>query len=139
MDLRWVDASGVTDRPLDELSELRLRDDGFVWLDIPVERRRRAGAGRGVHHPMAIAARERNHTPRIHVYADHVFIVIHAPEIGQAGHVHYLELDQFIGKRFLVTVHGPLNPVALDVAMQETRQVIARMESGRLHRPPPSA
>ena len=64
-----------------------------------------------------------------------MFIVIHAPEIGQAGHVHYLELDQFIGKRFLVTVHGPLNPVVLD-AMQETRQVIARMESAGYSRPP---
>ena len=31
MDLRGVDASGVTDCLLDEL-ELRLRDDGFVWL-----------------------------------------------------------------------------------------------------------
>jgi magnesium transporter len=137
MDLRLVDASGVTNYPLQELHDLRLADDGFVWLDIPVwsadaEQLLTEEFG---FHPMAIAAaRERNHTPRIHVYSDHVFIVIHAPEIGQRGHVHYLELDQFIGKRFLVTVHGPLNPVVpLDVAMQETRQVIARMESGRLH------
>jgi Mg2+ and Co2+ transporter CorA len=85
-------------------------------------------------HPMAIAAsRERNHTPRVHVYPDHVFIVIHAPEIGERGHVHYLELDQFIGERFLVTVHGPLSPVVpLEAAMQETRQVIHRMEAGRV-------
>ncbi len=61
---------------------------------------------------MAItASRERNHVPRVHVYPDHLFIVIHAPEIGKAGHVHYLELDSFVGKDFLVTVHGPLNPV----------------------------
>jgi len=85
-------------------------------------------------HPMAIAAsRERNHTPRIHVYPDHVFIVIHAPQIGEHGHVHYLELDQFIGERFLVTIHGPLSPaVPLHAAMLETRQVIGRMEAGRL-------
>ena len=36
MDVRWVDTSGVTDHSLDELHDLRLRDDGFVWLDIPV-------------------------------------------------------------------------------------------------------
>jgi len=45
----------------------------------------------------------------LHVYPDHAFIVVHAPEFGAAGHVHYLELDQFIGKTFLITVHGPLN------------------------------
>ena len=37
--------------------------------------------------------------------------------------MHYLELDQFIGERYLVTVHGPLNPVVpLEVALQETRR-----------------
>ena len=29
---------------------------------------------------------------------------------AQRGHVHYLELDQFVGEHFLITVHGPLNP-----------------------------
>jgi magnesium transporter len=136
MELRWVDASGASTCDLGELSALRQRADGFVWLDIPVWD---AGAERVLteefgFHPMAIAAsRERNHTPRVHVYPDHVFIVIHAPEIGQRGHVHYLELDQFVGERFLVTVHGPLNPVVpLDVATRETRQVIDRINSGRL-------
>ena len=38
--------------------------------------------------------------------------------------MHYLELDQFIGEHFLVTVHGPLSPlVPLDKAMQETRRL----------------
>ena len=36
-------------------------------------------------------------------------IVLHAPEIGAAGHVHYLELDQFIGEAYLVTVHGHIS------------------------------
>jgi magnesium transporter len=100
MDLRWVDGSGVTDRPLDQLSELRLRDDGFLWLDIPTwsaDAEQVLAEEFGFHSMAIAAARERNHTPRIHVYSDHVFIVIQAPEIGQRGHVHYLELDQFIG------------------------------------------
>jgi magnesium transporter len=136
VELRWLDGSGVTTRELSSLKDLQRRDDGFLWLDIPLwsaEAERVLTEDFGFH-PLAIAAsRERNHTPRVHVYPDHVFIVIHAPEIGQRGHVHYLELDQFIGERFLVTVHGPLNPaVPLEVAMQETRQVIGRLESGRL-------
>ena len=60
----------------------------------------------------------------MHVYPDHLFLVIHAPEIGSGGHVHYLELDQFIGEHYLVTVHGPLNPkVPLEAALRETPAV----------------
>ena len=67
------------------------------------------------------------------MYPDHVFIVVHAPQIGAGGHVHYLELDQFVGKNFLVTVHDPLNPkVPLEAALRETEAVAARMDSGRL-------
>jgi Mg2+ and Co2+ transporter CorA len=63
-----------------------------------------------------------------------VFIVVHAPEIGAGGHVHYLELDQFVGENFLVTIHGPLSPkVALEAALRETEAVAARIDSGRLH------
>jgi magnesium transporter len=77
--------------------------------------------------------RNRNHVPRVHVYSNHLFLVIHAPEIGSGGHVHYLELDQFIGERFLVSVHGPLNPkVPLEAALRETRAVGERLAQGRL-------
>ncbi|MBA3529598.1 MAG: magnesium transporter CorA family protein [Propionibacteriaceae bacterium] len=136
MELRWVDSDGVQERDLTELTALRSRSDGYLWLDIPVwsDEVERLLAEEFCFHPMAITeSRERNHVPRVHVYPDHLFIVIHAPEIGKAGHVHYLELDSFVGKDFLVTVHGPLNPVVpLDVALRETRQVTGRMESGRL-------
>jgi magnesium transporter len=91
-------------------------------------------------HPIAIAeSKTRSHIPRVHVYPDHVFIVVHAPEIGAGGHVHYLELDQFIGEDFLVTVHGPISPkVPLDAALRETEAVAARL-SGRLHPTSPFA
>ncbi|MFP5283027.1 MAG: magnesium transporter CorA family protein [Actinomycetes bacterium] len=136
MELRWIDGSGVRQHDLADLAALRQRDDGFLWLDVPKwsdEAERLLGEEFGFH-PMAVTScRERNHTPRLHVYPDHLFLVIHAPEFGRGGHVHYLELDQFVGERFLVTVHGPLNPVVpVETALQETRQVAARLESGRL-------
>jgi Mg2+ and Co2+ transporter CorA len=82
---------------------------------------------------------QRNPVPKVHVYPDHVFVVLHAPEKGERGHVHYVELDQFIGSGYLVTVHGPLNPlVRPEAAMVETDAVARRLEAGRL-RPASSA
>jgi magnesium transporter len=137
MKLRWIDSNEVTSHDVTELPDLRKRNDGFLWLDIPQwsEEAEDVLTREFRFHPMAIAeSRNRNHIPRVHVYPHHVFIVVHAPEIGAGGHVHYLELDQFVGEDFLVTVHGPLNPkVPLESALRETNGVAARMESGRLH------
>jgi magnesium transporter len=137
MKLRWIDSQGVSNDDLAELPVLRKRDDGFLWLDIP-EWSDAAGAllaGDFGFHPMAIGeSKNRNHIPRVHVYPHHVFIVVHAPEIGAGGHVHYLELDQFVGEDYFITIHGPLNPkVPLEAALRETEAVAARMDSGRLH------
>jgi magnesium transporter len=136
MELRWIDTNGMRLCELSELPALQARTDGFLWLDIPEwsEEAEQILADTFKFHPIAIHdSRERNHIPRVHVYPDHLFVVVHAPEIGTAGHVHYLELDQFVSKNYLVTVHGPLNPkVPLEAALRETRQVMARMEAGRL-------
>ena len=137
MELRWIDSEDVGIHDLSELPDLRKRNDGFVWLDIPEwnDEAETVLAKEFHFHPMAITeSRNRNHIPRVHVYPHHVFIVVHAPEIGAGGHVHYLELDQFVGDNFLVTVHGPVNPkVPLDSALRETSSVAARLDSGRLH------
>ena len=137
MKLRWINSEDVSSHDLAELPDLRKRDDGFLWLDIP-EWSDEAEALLVLEfhfQPMAIAeSRNRNHIARVHVYPHHVFIVVHAPEIGAGGHVHYLELDQFVGENFLVTVHGPLNPkVPLESALRETTSVAARLDNGRLH------
>jgi len=127
MRLRWIDSTGVSSRDLAELPALQKRTDGFLWLDIPEwSDDAEAVLTRDFHfHPMAIAeSRNRNHIPRLHVYPHHVFIVVHTPEIGARGHMHYLELDQFVGEDFLVTVHGPLSPkVPLEAALRETEAV----------------
>jgi magnesium transporter len=137
MKLRWIDSDGVSSHDPAELPDLRKRTDGFLWLDIPEwSDEAEELLVRGFHfHPMAITeSKTRNHIPRVHVYPHHVFIVVHAPEIGAGGHVHYLELDQFVGEDYLVTVHGPVNPkVPLDAALRETNGVAERMDAGRLH------
>jgi magnesium transporter len=143
IELRWVGPEGSQPRDLAELPLLRSRDDGFLWLDIDQWSDEAEGLlqEQFTFHPLAVSeARNRNHVPRVHVYPDHLFVVLHTPEIGLAGHVHYLELDQFVGQNYLVTVHGPLNPaVPLDAALRETRQVSARMETGRFRPTTPFA
>lgn len=125
----------VTDHEPGELPALLARTDGIVWVDVPTweDVAEQTLADVFAFHPLAIAdCRERRQVPKVHVYADHVFVVLHAPSAGRAGHVHYVELDQFIGPNYLVTVHGPLNPaVDPDEAMVEVRSALRRIVDGR--------
>jgi magnesium transporter len=128
MDVRFVSDNGIQQHPVGELERLLARDHGFVWVDIPVcdEEAARVLSEVFGFHPLAIqACIERNAVPKVRAYRDHVFVVQHAPELGEGGHVHYVELDQFIGARFVVTVHGPVNPaVPPEAAARETRAVL---------------
>ena len=120
----------------EELGVLLADPDCLVWVDI-------TGCGQAAQrllvdvfhfHPIAIHdCVERNHMAKLHVYDDHVFTVLHAPEIGTRGHVHYIELDQYLGRNYLVTVHGPLNPVVDPaVAVIDTDRVLNRLRNGHL-------
>jgi magnesium transporter len=136
MDVRLLTATGVERYPVEKLADLLGREDGLVWVDIPECDADAAQVLSEVFgfHPLAVRdCVERNRVAKVHAYPDHVFVILHAPELGQAGHVHYIELDQFIGPRYLVTVHGPLNK-AVDpaVALRDTNAVLARLEAGRL-------
>src|SRR3954471_23035425 len=134
MEVRFVDADGAQARDSRDAVDLLDRTDGFVWVDVPEwDDEAEAFLGKIGCHPLVLeACRTRNHVPTVHSYADHHFVVVHSPLMGEAGHVHLLELDQIIGERFLVTVHGPLNPVVDPAeALVETSGVLHRIDSGR--------
>lgn len=137
MEVRFIAAGTVTQHAADELDELLGRTDGFTWVDVPrwsSDSEVRLHKLMGLHPLVLQACRERNHVPTIHAYADHVFLVVHSPELGPAGHVHLLELDLVIGPRVLITAHGPINPVVhIDEALKETRGALDRIESGRFN------
>jgi magnesium transporter len=136
MDVWLIADGGVEQRSVEELVMLIALQEGLVWVDIPTcdEEGVRVLSEVFGFHPLAVRdCVERNQVPKIHAYSDHVFVVLHAPERGRGSTVHYVELDQFVGPAFLVTVHGPLNPaVPPDIALRETRAVLRRLESGRL-------
>jgi len=135
--LLWVDGGTgtVTRRTEEELPALLADPSGWLWLDIPEPDEATAallGAVFGAH-PAAIQdVLDRNHVPRLHVYGETLFLVLHRPQVGEGGHVHYLELDQFIGPNYLITTHGPRNPaVPLEMMLEETDELADRMLTGR--------
>jgi Mg2+ and Co2+ transporter CorA len=126
MEIRCITADSVRQYSAEQLESLP-SDNAVLWIDVPHWDAAAAAVltERFDIHPRAA---------KVHVYPGHVFIVLHGPERGAHGHIHYLELDQFVGPDWVVTVHGPLNPaVPLDAALAETRAVARRLESGRLH------
>jgi Mg2+ and Co2+ transporter CorA len=135
MDVRYVDANGVRlAGPGDARDLTRAPAGGFVWVDLSEwsAEAERLLRGLGCHELELEACRARNHVPTMHAYADHVFVTTQSPLLGDAGHVHLLELDQIIGGDYLVTVHGPVNPVVGPrEALVETQAVLRRIESGR--------
>ena len=137
MEVRLITADNIKISSAEELPALLERKEGLVWVDIPTCDEEAVHVLSKVFnfHPMAVrGCVQRNRVPKVHAYPEHLFVVLHAPERGKRGHVHYVELDQFVGAGFLVTVHGPLNPaVQPEVALRDTREVLGRIEAGRLH------
>ena len=135
--LLWVDreSGAVTKHPDDDLATLVADESGWLWLDVPEPDEQTAALLSEVFgaHPAAVAdVMERNHVPRLHLYGSVLFLVLHRPLVGVAGHVHYMEIDQFIGPNYLITTHGPRNPeVPLEKLLEETDELADRMLSGR--------
>jgi magnesium transporter len=136
MDVRLITEGGIEERTVDDLPALLAVDDALIWVDIPQCDPRAARVLSDVFgfHPRAVRdCVDRNRVPKVHAYPDHVYVVLHAPERGERGHVHFVELDQFIGHNYLVTVHGPVNPaVPLESTARETGAVLERIKAGRL-------
>jgi magnesium transporter len=126
----------VEKHEVSDVAELLTRDDTLVWVDIPEcgDEAVRLLTDVLQCHPLAVRdCMQRNRVPRVRIYPHQQLLIVHGPERGPSGHVHYIELDQIIGDNYVVTVHGPINP-AVDpaVAQRETEAVRRRIESGRL-------
>ena len=135
MEIRVVTPDRVHRCEVADLPRLIACHDGVLWVDIPEgdpDAVRVLGEVFGFHPRAVQDCLARNPVPKVHVYPDHIFVVLHAPQSGAGGHVHYVELDQFVGDRYLVTVHGPVNPAVDPAAARiETDAVAARVDAGR--------
>jgi len=135
--LWWISGSGIESRSIAEIPALLERDDGFLWLDLPSCDDTATGLLRdlfGFHSHAIRDCREKRRIPKIHTYADYVFVILHDLEFEEGGWGHLVELDQFVGERYLVTVHGPLNPhVPPEAAFRQTGTTARRIHAGTFH------
>jgi magnesium transporter len=134
MEVRYVDDTGA--RLCEGTPDPRGTGDGFWWVDVTewsdqVEKFLRE---LGCHDFVLQVCQQRNHVPTTHSYHDHALVTTQSPLLGEGGHMHLLELDLVIGRDFLVSAHGPLNPVvSVEEALVETRAVLRRIDAGRFH------
>lgn len=145
MGVYWVSPTGLEPHKADEIAGLLGREGGFVWLDIPDcdPHALRILSGTFRFHPLALQdCTEPGHMPKIHAYADHIFLMLQVTEpldkevasVQEKGQLHRRELNQFIGRRFLVTVHeGTTISGTADTrtATRQTRAVLERIQAGR--------
>jgi magnesium transporter len=134
--VQLVTEGGVESRAVSEVESLLKRDDVLIWVDIPECSDAAVTLLTDVLgcHPLAVRdCMQRNRVPRVRIYPHQQLLILHGPERGPSGHVHYIELDQIISDKYIVTVHGPLNP-AVDpaVALRETEAVRRRLVAGKL-------
>jgi Mg2+ and Co2+ transporter CorA len=135
MDVRHIAPEGVQRYRPDEIDAL-LEAPGLVWVDVKywdAETASTLAPKLGLHpravHDCAVGSP----APKVHVYRDQIFLVLHALERDAQGRVHHVELDQFVGPNWLLTVHGRMDSeVSLDAAYVETGSVARKLDSGRL-------
>ena len=136
MKCHWITPHGLEQRELHEIAALLKRDDGFVWLDVPTCGDDEAKLLRDVFgfHPHGVGeCRTRVPIPKIHVYSDHFFIILHTADVGPDGKVQVLQTATFLHEsRYLVSVHAPPDPGrAPGPVRHETDAVRERIEAGR--------
>ena len=136
MTVRLVSNGGVMEKSVEEIPVLLKREDGFVWLDVPqwtVEIDGLLAAELNLHPVAREYCRVRNHMPMVHGYRDHVFMVLHRPVVLGQGETRLVELDLFVGDRFLVTVHKRDEvSVAAVEGVSEIEETLARIGAGRI-------
>ena len=136
MTVRLVSNGGVMEKSVEEIPVLLKREDGFVWLDVPqwtVEIDGLLAAELSLHPVAREYCRVRNHMPMVHGYRDHVFMVLHRPVVLGQGETRLVELDLFVGDRFLVTVHKRDDAsIAAVEAVSEIEETLDRIGGGRI-------
>lgn len=121
------------DFPVETISDLCLGDDKIVWADVsdPTSEDFIELAKEFSFHPLSIEDCQKPHQrPKIEEYKGYYFIVLYEAElVGAHDHLELRELNIFLGRNFLVTVHT--RPVrAIETAGRLWQEWLDRAEHG---------
>jgi magnesium transporter len=119
--LTWS-ATGAQEVPAAELPAL-LADGTFLWVDVTGPDDAEAALLHDVFHfhPLAIEdTRNQQQRPKVEEYADHLFLILN-PGSGSGGACTFRELDVFVGKSYVVTVHPREEPVVAEAQRRAER------------------
>lgn len=136
MNIIWISPQGTSRHGPEELAALVARKDGFLWLDLPACDDRMAETLEQVmhfHHHGVTECRNRSPMPKLHVYNDHFFILMHTTEMA-GGKVQTFQMSAFIHEtRYIVTVHKdpPAADIAPELVWREADAIRERMDQGR--------
>src|SRR5665648_19433 len=104
--VRWVEGEELRAGDLDDLPR---EFSGAVWIDMlaPVEADFRAVQERYTLHPLAVEdCLHFPQRPKIDVYEDATFVIWLIPQVIDSDGIAASELDVFLGKEHLITVHA---------------------------------
>jgi len=88
VDVYLITDSALATHEMAEIADLLRRTDGVLWVDIPAGDPDAAQVLSDVFHfhPLAVKdCLERNRVPKMHAYADCVFVVLHAPNAANVA------------------------------------------------------
>jgi magnesium transporter len=103
--------------PVSDISDLRQLDDIVVWADVsdPTSKDFEELAEEfGFHHLSIEDCRNEHQRPKVEEYVGYYFIVLYEAELaGPSDRLELRELNIFLGKNYLVTVHSrPIRAIA---------------------------
>ncbi len=120
-------------REVDDQSEyLKLMQDekGVLWVDFVGESASTIEpvlTGLFKFHPLAVDdAVQETHVPKVDDWMGYLYVVLHALKVGDGNCIDTLEIDIFLGKNYMVTLHDyPINSVekVMDLCTKDIRIV----------------
>lgn len=109
---------GIQEEPAAALTRLLASASGVVWVDFtgPTEDDVRAMREIFNFHPLAIEdTRNQMQRPKVEEYTDNLFVILNPISSDAENGASFRELDVFVGKNYIVTVHPSDEPVIDEV------------------------
>jgi magnesium transporter len=120
--LTWS-AEASQEVPAEQLPTL-IADGTFVWVDITGPTDEELALMRDVFHFHQLAiddTRNQHQRPKVEEYTDHFFMILNPGELRDEE-IGFRELDVFVGKSFIVTVHPQEEPTVAEGQQRAERQ-----------------